>query len=276
MPAKIDLTGRKFGKLTVISEAKDLHGHLVWNCVCECGKNNKKPIFGYALKHGIRTHCGCEGRSRFSNRTHGKSETKLYKVWSSMKHRCLNPNDQYFFNYGGRGISVCKEWLSFEPFNEWAMGNGYAKGLTIERIDNDGNYFPENCTWIPKTEQSSNTRKCVMLTYGGKTMNLTRWAKELGVPFPLLQGRKKRGWSDEKTIVTPAVPKCFAHGKKLTFCGVTKSGSGWARELGISISAIHRRLEKHGSIEEVIRNSNAEIFKRMVQEATGIPTFVEG
>lgn len=276
MPPRIDLTGKIFGKLTVVSEAKSKSGHLAWLCACDCGKLNKKPISGYALKRGIRSHCGCEGLSRLSNLTHGKSSTKLYKVWSSMKSRCSNQTDKYFCNYGGRGISVCSEWQTFEPFYEWSITSGYTEGLTIERKNNDGNYSPENCTWIEKSKQSSNTRKCVTMSCGGKTMNMKDWSVEIGVPYGLLQGRKQRGWSDEKTITTPPVPQCFAHGKMLEFCGVTKSGSGWASDLGVSQSTLHRRLKKYGSIEEVIRNSNADLFKRLVQEATGIPTFVEG
>ena len=275
MPKGLDLIGGKFGKLTVVSMVKTRNGRS-WICKCDCGKTKEKPVSGYELKSGIRTTCGCGNTSMLNRLTHGKSNSRLYRIWNHMKQRCSNRKNKYYHNYGGRGITVCSEWVNFEVFQAWAISNGYGDNLTIERVDNNGNYCPDNCTWIQKSAQSSNTRRCVTLTYNGKTQNISSWAKELGLPYTLLQARKKRGWDDVRILSAPATMPCFARGKRLTFCGITKSGSGWARKLGISVSAIHRRLKKYGTIEAVIKNSDAILFKRMVEAATGIPTTVEG
>lgn len=134
--------------------------------------------------------------------SHGQCQTKIYKVWCSMKHRCSNSNDPYYHNYGGRGIKVCEAWQSFEPFCEWAMKNGYQHGLTIERKANDKGYSPENCTWVPKPEQSNNTRRCKVIEYGGERHNIKDWAIKMEMPYHRLQGRLKRGWNIERALLT--------------------------------------------------------------------------
>jgi hypothetical protein len=136
-------------------------------------------------------------------RTHGQHNTKLYAIWCSMKQRCLNKKDKQYCDYGGRGITVCHQWLKFESFYEWSLINGYQVGLTIERISNDGNYEPENCKWIPKAEQSENTRKCKFITYKGETKILKHWARDLGMSYVALQHRLKRGWSIEEAFTRP-------------------------------------------------------------------------
>lgn len=146
-------------------------------------------------------------------RTHGAYQTKLYKVWASMKSRCLNPTDASFRNYGARGISVCPDWVTFPPFHQWALAAGYQEGLTIERIDNDGPYSPENCTWIPKGQQSKNTRHQVLITHDGKTLDLHSWADLLQIPYSLLQHRIRRGWSGPAALMVAPVPPHLRHSK---------------------------------------------------------------
>lgn len=204
--------GQKYGMLTVVGMKTNHNGRL-WYCVCDCGKSKEKPVSGYELRSGIRTNCGCMSNSWKSNRKHGQYNTKLYKVWSAMKHRCGNKNDPAFSNYGGRGITVCEEWMEFVPFMDWAHSSGYKTGLTIERINNDGNYEPKNCEWISKPKQSSNTRRCVFVTHKGQTMNLMQWSKELNMPYSRLQSRIKNGWSFEKAINTPLIPANKRHCK---------------------------------------------------------------
>lgn len=120
-----------------------------------------------------------------------------------MKRRCLSVDDPSYFNYGGRGISVCDDWLNFKAFHKWAYENGFEEGLTLERIDVDGNYEPSNCKWIPKSMQSENTRKCKFITYQGETKILKHWAKELGMSYHALQHRLNRGWTVEEAFNTP-------------------------------------------------------------------------
>lgn len=209
MPQGLNLIGQKFGKLTVIAMGHGPSGRI-WYCLCDCGKKKEKPLTAYELKQGKRNHCGCV-KPNSGMRTHGQSETKLYKVWSSMKHRCSNPNDPAYCNYGARGITVCDEWQTFEPFHTWAMANGYREGLTIERQGNNKGYSPENCIWIPKPEQSNNTRRCRMITYRGETHNIKDWARKLGIPYARLQSRLKHGWEIEEALTLPEIPASLRH-----------------------------------------------------------------
>ena len=150
-----DLTGQVFGRLTVESFSHMNGKHSYWNCRCECG--NIHIVRSDCLKGGLVKSCGCLNREP-RGITHGQSKTKLYHVWAGIKQRCNNPNANHYDRYGGRGITYCKEWEKYEPFYTWAMNNGYQEGLTIDRIDNDGNYEPTNCRWITIAEQQRN--KC--------------------------------------------------------------------------------------------------------------------
>ena len=153
-----DLTGQRFGYLTIIKKAgKNKSDKILWLCKCDCGK--LKIIQGASLKSGRTKSCGCL-RKKGARRTHGFKHTRLYCIWQGIKKRCLNKNTPNYHIYGGRGITICQDWLnSFVSFYKWAMGNGYADNLTIDRIDLDGDYSPSNCRWITQAEQNRNTSR---------------------------------------------------------------------------------------------------------------------
>ena len=167
MSGLIDLTGQRFGRLTVVSRAENRGNQTRWLCKCDCG--NEKIIAGNALKSGVTLSCGCyhkevTGKIR---RTHGGTGTRLHSIWQNMKARCYRESAREYENYGGRGITICDEWRNdYKAFHDWAVENGYADNLTIDRKNVNGNYEPSNCRWITNEEQQRNKRYSVCNAYG--------------------------------------------------------------------------------------------------------------
>lgn len=163
MAALKDLTGQRFGRLVVLERAENnRYGKTRWKCRCDCG--NERVIEGNSLRMGTTKSCGClhiEGLRTFKT-THGKEKSRLYSVWKGIKSRCVNPNHHAYKRYGGRGITICKEWRhNFQAFYDWAMANGYDENApkgqcTIDRIDNDKGYSPDNCRWVDMKVQRHN------------------------------------------------------------------------------------------------------------------------
>lgn len=193
-----DLSGKRFGKLTVIDIAEHIKGkHIKWRCVCDCG--TEIITAGVYLTNGKKTHCGC-GKS-FSYRL---AYPRIYSIWLNMKDRCTNVNNNHYKDYGGRGITICQEWQDdFETFCKWSLENGYNDDLSIDRISVNGNYEPSNCRWITMFDQMANTRKNVYVTYNGETKHLSEWCRIFNVTYTTMAYRLKNGYSVEEAFETP-------------------------------------------------------------------------
>lgn len=203
-----DLTGQRFGRLVVIAESPERkHGRKTWICRCDCG--NEITVIDTAIGKTTNS-CGClrSERAAALNLRHGMHKDRLYRIWHNMKERCYNPQHRSFAHYGNRGVKVCKEWYNdFKSFAEWAISNGYTDNLTIDRIDVNGNYCPENCRWITASEQQNNRTDSHFVTYNGQTKTIAEWANCLGVRPGVICGRLRRGWSEELAVSTPNLGK---------------------------------------------------------------------
>lgn len=204
MTKAIDITGKKFNLLTAVERVENgSNGQARWKCLCDCG--NTTYVSAANLKSGAVKSCGCLRHRSAPNRTHGMSKSRLYLEWAGIKSRCFYKGAKKYKHYGGRGIKICSEWAeSFEAFKDWALRSGYNDSLTIERVDVNGNYCPENCKWITRKEQGFNTRRNVVITYNGKTQTLLEWVEELGLDYKRVHNRLfKLGWTFERAISTP-------------------------------------------------------------------------
>lgn len=209
-----DITGQRFGRLTVIGRAgSNARGRAMWLCFCDCGRS--LVVCGNALLRGNTRSCGCLAKDTESacgkkRAIHGHCHERLFHVWVNMRARCRSPQHQAYKNYGARGIFVCPEWdASYEAFRSWAYANGYQENAprgacTLDRIDNDGPYCPENCRWISMSKQRANQRRSMLVTYNGETKPASQWSLEAGFDRHLVGNRIKKGWSIEAAITTPS------------------------------------------------------------------------
>ena len=204
-----DLTGRKFNKLTVVrflEPSERENKTRSWLCKCECG--NFVQVNASKLKTGHTRSCGCLVNEHISNlnRKYEYSNKRLYSIYEAMLDRCNNPNSSKYHNYGGRGIKVCQEWIeSYDTFAQWAFDSGYAplakRGeCTLDRVDVNGNYEPNNCRWITNSEQQLNRRNNHLITYNGKTQTVKEWGIELGIPDKKLRWHLQQGKSLEEIV----------------------------------------------------------------------------
>lgn len=216
MPSKmIDLTGQKFGRLTVIGfdhmEKHGKHNRPYWKCVCDCGK--EKIISSNSLRSGSTKSCGCFRKdiSRENHYLGNPNRARLYDVLRMVKERCYNKSCEHYKNYGARGIKLCDEWSGENGLNnfvEWATRTGYKKGLTLDRIDNDKDYSPSNCQWSTRKHQSNNKRNNVWITLNGEKRTLAQWCEFYNVPYQRVEARySKMGWSIEDALFTPKYKK---------------------------------------------------------------------
>lgn len=201
---KNDLVGQKLERLFVMDRYTK-NGRGYYKCKCDCGNIVMARADG--LKSGRIKSCGCYNidRAKTGNnrRTHGKHNTRLYRIWQAMYARCYIRTTPAYKNYGGRGITICTEWLKdFQAFYDWAMQSGYNDNLTIDRVNVNGNYEPFNCRWITKEEQARNTRANHYITYNGETHTLGEWASIVGIDRRVIGWRLKHNWTIERALTT--------------------------------------------------------------------------
>lgn len=201
MGKHIDLSGKRFGRLVVTNEFLiTKEGRRKWKCLCDCG--NIAYVVTNNLTGGHTKSCGCwnmEVKST-SHKKHGMCNSRIYRIWCNMKSRCECKSNDAYKLYGQRGISVCEDWKTFESFEKWAMLNGYSDNLTIDRIDVNGNYCPENCRWATCKQQGNNTRSCRFITYNGDTKTMREWEEHLGLGRGVISFRLKNGWTEEESL----------------------------------------------------------------------------
>jgi hypothetical protein len=191
------LKGRKYGRLAVVERVANKGDKVAWKCKCDCG--NETIVTTTALQSGNTKSCGCLLHERITK--HGMYKTKLYKTWNNMISRCYCNSFRNFKNYGGRGITVCKEWKEdFQTFADLALSHGYSDELTLDRIDVNGNYEPSNCRWITNKEQQHNKRSNRYITFNGKTHTLKQWSEITGIHPKTISTRIDRGWTIEEAL----------------------------------------------------------------------------
>lgn len=199
------MIGKRFGKLTVISKSEERakNGTIKYICQCDCG--NTSIIRGDHLRSGETLSCGClikkYGITKYTKEGQSTINQRLYSIYDKMKQRCYNKNNNAFKYYGSRGIKIYQPWLDdFMIFYNWAVNNGYSDNLTIDRIDVNGNYEPNNCRWVTYEEQNNNTRRNVHITYNGKTQSVSQWSRDLNIPINRIYYRYHKGWSDKECL----------------------------------------------------------------------------
>lgn len=205
MSRLIDMTGKRFGRLTVISRASNINGKIsAWTCRCDCG--TIKVVRGYDLRSGGTKSCGCYRRDAMvkASTHHGMSDTRLYRIWCDIKNRCYSSKVPNYSNYGGRGIRVCDDWMDPSKFFEWAKQSGYSDDLTIERIDIDGDYTPSNCKWITLSEQQFNKTTSRIIEINGESKCLREWCVVYDMPYKTVHHRiNNLGWEPLVALTTP-------------------------------------------------------------------------
>lgn len=207
MPKLKNLKDGVFGKLTAkYITGQDKRGCYVWMCECSCG--NRKEVQGHQLVKGATRSCGCLRAEVMSKtmRTHGKTKTPEYRVWSGMMTRCFNPRTAYYHRYGGRGVTVCDRWRGSDGFVNFLsdVGGKPSDGHSLDRIDVNGNYEPDNVRWVVGPIQSRNRVSNRVIEFNGKTMPVAAWSEELGISAGCIIQRLNIGWSTAEALLIPS------------------------------------------------------------------------
>ena len=243
----IDMTGETYGRLTVLGLSDKKPG-TNWVCQCTCGE--KTIVLRGSLTRGLTSSCGCYKKEQVSklgktskrNTSHGETGTRLYRIWTTMKQRCNNPNNEKYSSYGDRNIKIYDEWSdSYEAFAEWARSNGYEDDLSIDRIDNDDDYKPSNCHWATPIQQGNNRRDNVLVEYQNEEHTFADWARITGIHKSTLKNRYDRGdRGDHLFRPTGHTGKPI----KIEYNGETHTISKWSKITGINKNTLSKRYQK--------------------------------
>lgn len=256
MSKALDLVGKRFGMLTVVERrASDGKGQSMWLCRCDCG--TEKVLRGHDLTQGKVRSCGCTRRYNCGLYKHGLSHTKLHSRWRNIKERCYNPKNPCYKHYGGRGIAMCDEWKNdFMAFYSWAMENGYTDELTVDRIDYNKGYSPQNCRLVGWVEQQNNKRNNRRFTVGDKTLTIAEWSRESGVQYRDIMNRLNYGYTMEEAIKPDF--------KKHHLCMNAENQNLYdlCVERGIRYSLVKQRVDRGWDIERALSTPAKERKKR--------------
>lgn len=240
--------GSKYGKWEVMKFiGKDKWGRPRYLCKCECGTVSDKD--GYDLVNGRATNCRkCQNHFHI----HGLTNSRLFSIWGNMKQRCLNPKNPRYSIYGGRGISICDEWKNnFQAFYDWAIKNGYKENLTIDRIDNNGNYCPENCHWANITTQLQNRSITRIIEYNNKQYFIDEFCKVFGLNEQKVRQRINRyGYTDAEDLLNPNHLGRHKSNILVTLNGKTKSLPEWGKIFGFNRHTLYNRVYRYGYTPE--------------------------
>lgn len=259
-----DLTGMEFGRLTVLEFShKNERRESYWVCQCNCKDKTIKVIKGRYLKNGNTKSCGCLRREHalevikqntkcsirgisMSNKLPYKKELK--NVWNNIKYRCNNPKDKHYEWYGEKGVRVCDEWLDtrlgFFNFYNWALSNGYEEGLSIDRLEVEGNYEPDNCEWVTQETQCNNMTTNVLITIRNKTQTLAEWAKEYNLPYYTIWYRYNSGVTGKDLIKPPLINIDTFLNKEIEIEGIIHTSKEWSEIIGINYDNFKIRYDK--------------------------------
>lgn len=270
MPRMHDLSGMRFGRLKVIRESdKSIHKkntHIKWLCLCDCG--NYVDVASNSLKNGATQSCGCYHSKRVieSHTKHGLCYSRLHSIHTGIKQRCYNPNAPRYDRYGERNITVCDEWLGengFITFYKWAMANGYSDNLTIDRIDNDKGYSPDNCRWVTVAVQNNNKSTSHFITVNGVTHTIAEWAEINGIDKRTIVNRIRLGWNEEDAVTV----KTFGRRSLKAKSGYRNIKINPRKDGSLVYLVYFTKNHKHynktfGSLEEAIkyRDENVEVI----------------
>ena len=250
------LVGKTFGRLTVIKDSGERakNGNILWECVCDCGK--RRLVLGANLLNGQTKSCGCYSTDILKKvaTKHGLSKvngkhTKLFRAWDAMKQRCYNKNHASYKDYGGRGIDICTEWREdFEAFHDWSIANGFSDDLSIDRIDNDKGYSPDNCRWVDAKTQIRNRRNTVTYNWKGSEYTLAELGELTGINKMTIKSRLNSGATLEEALD----PKVNTSVLTMSYKGETKPIKQWCKELGLNYATVRNRHYKGWTDEEAL------------------------